>query len=232
MSNGRIAIRLFTPYRTPISTSFDGVLVPHEFCPRSRTKYVPLPTSVASRLVTVVPVSLTTIFVPPENDPASMTYEVGEPAEAFHASVTVDPLTPNLSPVGALGGPLQSTVLLTTNTTSLEGPPVPKRFVARTRTKKSPAGTLPTDNDVATLPVEKLARSLSPGDDPAEITYAAGLPPDLGTFHASVTVDPLTLVTSPLGTPGAPGACGPTVTITSFEGGLVPAPFVARTRTK
>ena len=98
-----------------------------------------------------------------------------------------------------------------------------------------PAGTLPADNDVAALPVEKLARSLSPGDDPATIWYAVGAPPEPGALHARVTVDPLALAASPRGAPGTLGALGevgPTVTITSFDGRPVPMLLAARTRTK
>ena len=120
----------------------------------------------------------------------------------------------------------------TITTTSLEGALAPNPLAARTRATNVPAGTLPTENDVAALPVEKRATSLSPGDDPAEIRYAVGLPPEPGAFHANVTVDPLTLVTSRLGAPGAPGVGSPTFTVTSFEGGLEPAAVVARARMK
>ena len=100
-----------------------------------------------------------------------------------------------------------------------------------------PAGTPETENDLAVLPVEKLARSLSPTDEPASIQYAMGAPPTVGAFHANVRDEPLTATLSP---PGGPGAAVvgegseplPTVTITSFEDAPMPAPFSARTWTK
>ena len=104
--------------------------MPQAFRPRIRTKYVPRPTFVATRVVAALPVSLsTTRFVLPENDPASSTYDRGDPADAFQVSVTVDPLTLNASPVGALGGPLHGPDP-TINTTSLDGALVPKLLVA------------------------------------------------------------------------------------------------------
>jgi hypothetical protein len=47
-----------------------------------------------------------------------------------------------------------------------------------------------------------------------------------------VTVDPLTLLVSPTGAPGAAKqAAAPTVMMTSFDTALTPAAFTARTRT-
>ena len=88
--------------------------------------------------------------------------------------------------------------------------------------------------EAGALPVEKLARSLKPADDPAVTTYDVGLPPDAGAFHASVTVEPLTLPERPLGAPGAAGGgvVPSTLTDASFDGALVPAEFEARTRMK
>jgi len=96
---------------------------------------------------------------------------------------------------------------------------------------------LPTDNDVPGVCVEKLARLLSPGDDPASIRYAVGGPPDVGGFQTNDAVEPLTLIAKRLGGPGTPsgdgpGAPVPTTATTSFDGGLVPPLFPARTRTK
>jgi hypothetical protein len=162
-----------SPQGTTIDTSFDGALVPHAFRPRSRTKYVP-GAALAVKDVNVVPVSATTIFVPPEKLPASTTYDVGNPAEAPQINVTVEPAPLNLRPNGAPGGPVHGPPPPTTNRISLDGGLGPKVLVARTRTKYRPAGTLPTENDVATLSVEKLAKSLRLDADPASMRYAAG----------------------------------------------------------
>jgi hypothetical protein len=121
-------------YGTAIDTSLDGVLVPQAFFPRTRTKYVPGLT-VADRLVNVEPVSAVTILVLPVKVPASITYDVGPPADGFHDKVTVNPLRLNVNPFGALGGPVQGPLLFTTTTTSLEDPPAPTPFWPRTRTK-------------------------------------------------------------------------------------------------
>ena len=67
-----------------MTASFDGPLVPQAFCPRTRTKYVPRPTPVATNAGLELPKSLTRMSVPPELDPASMTYDVGDPVEAVH----------------------------------------------------------------------------------------------------------------------------------------------------
>ncbi len=117
-----------------MATSLDEALVPQELRARTRTKYVALPTFVATNVVPIEPVSLTRTFASPGNDPASMMYEVGEPAAAFHATVTVDPLTANRRPLGAAGGALHAAEPATKANISLDGTLVPASFTARTRT--------------------------------------------------------------------------------------------------
>ena len=95
----------------------------------------------ADRLVNVEPVSAVTMLVLPVKVPASITYDVGPSADGFHDRVTVSPLKLNVKPFGALGGPLQGPLLLTTTTTSLEDPPVPMPFWPRTRTKRFASAT-------------------------------------------------------------------------------------------
>ena len=120
-----------------MATSLEELLVPQALRARTRTKYVPLPTPVATNPVAVVPVSLTRRFAWPGNDPASMMYEVGEPLEAFQATVTVDPLTANRSPLAAAGGALHTAEppepAMKANT-SFEDGLVPASLTARTRT--------------------------------------------------------------------------------------------------
>src|SRR5215470_5590766 len=64
------------------------------------------------------------------------------------------------------------------------------------------------------------------------MTYPVGAQLPAGAVHASVTVDPLVDTLNPAGAPGAHEPPPLTVTITSFDGPLTPAPFFARTRTK
>ena len=101
-----------------------------------------------------------------------------------------------------------------------------------TRTKYLPAGTLPTENEVDTLPVVKFARSRRLGDDPASISVPRRRRPAGRTTPREVTVNPLTLPASTPGGPGTPGAGGPTVMMTSLDAGPVPTALLPRTRTK
>ena len=111
--------------------------------------------------------------------------------------------------------------------------PVP--FEARTRTKYVPAPTPVAANNVAVLPVLRFARLARPDDEPASRTYPVGAHPPLGAVQVSVSVEPATFAVKPDGAPGrdrhevVPPA---TVTTTSFDDGLRPALFFARTRTK
>ena len=83
---------------------------------------------------------------------------------------------------------------------------------------------------VAAFPVEIEARLLSPGADPASITYDVGAQPLLGACNVNVTAAPLTAATSPPGEPGALGQPPATETMISLDGPLVPLPLRARTR--
>jgi hypothetical protein len=89
-------------------------------------------------------------------------------------------------------------------------------------------------NVVADDPVEKLARLLSPGDDPAVIRYDAGGHPLAGAVQPSATVAPATVAVNPIGAEEsaeqASVACGRTTT--SLEETLVPFAFLVRTRRK
>ena len=96
-----------------------------------------------------------------------------------------------------------------------------------------PAPTPLAEKLVAALPVEKFARLLNPGADPAWMMNEVGAQPTGGACHVSVTVDPFTAVASPVGTAGGM-LQRPVVTVTtiSFDGALVPLAFWASTRTK
>ena len=61
-----------------------------------------------------------------------------------------------------------------------------------------------------------------------------GAQPPVGAFQKSVTVAPIIEAVRLTGAPGAPlhGPPPPTTIVTSFDGPLVPAAFLARTRTK
>src|SRR6476646_1488078 len=112
-------------------TSLDGALVPHAFLPATRTKYTPLLT-VADSVVAGLPVSMTAMSTPPGDEPAAITYEVGESADGDQFNVTVDPTTPAVKPAGVPAGDVQ-TVAPTTSVTSLDGAPLHTAFYPRTR---------------------------------------------------------------------------------------------------
>ena len=86
------------------------------------------------------------------------------------------------------------------------------------------------------LPVLKLARFESDGDDPASITYPVGEHPPLGAVHEKATSKPVAVPVSPLGALGAlahgPGLLLPTIRIVSFDSGLTSLRLFARRRTK
>src|SRR5262252_5810539 len=111
-------------------TSFEGPLVPHAFLPFTRMKYVPLPTPTATSDVAALPVSKLARFAAPLEEPASTTYELVGPAPAVHWSVTIDPLTVELNPVGAPGGLVQGFWPRRITTTSLDGVPTPTSLAA------------------------------------------------------------------------------------------------------
>jgi hypothetical protein len=78
--------------------------------------------------------------------------------------------------------------------------------------------------------VSKITTLLAPRELPASTTYDAGTLPPLGAVQLKTTEDPLTAAASP---EGGSAAVHPTVMTTSFEVCvLVPAPFLARRRTK
>jgi hypothetical protein len=93
------------PVRLLIVISFEGALVPTEFLERTRTKYVPFGVPAAIKVVSVLPVSNTRMFVAPGAVPASITYEVGgEPVlGAFQLSVVAKLDTVPIRPVGGPG---------------------------------------------------------------------------------------------------------------------------------
>jgi len=94
--------------------------------------------------------------------------------------------------------------------------------------------TPPAENVVSGFPVEKLARSLRPGDEPASMKYAVGGQPPAGAAQDRVTVAPLAEAVRLVGAFGtAPhDPPPPTVRTVSFDGALTPALFLDRTRTK
>src|SRR5262245_30047754 len=62
-----------------------------------------------------------------------------------------------------------------------------------------------------------------------------GAHPVAGGVQARLTLEPLANRTRLIGAPGAPvhgGPPDPTTTVISLDAGLVPSPFLARTRTK
>jgi hypothetical protein len=87
--------------------------------------------------------------------------------EALHASVTVEPLTLAVRPLGGPGafGPPETP--LTVTMTSFDGGLVPTSLAARTLKKYTPFDTLFTVDDVAAFPVENTVKSVPPGADPA-----------------------------------------------------------------
>jgi hypothetical protein len=122
---------------TPIAncTSFDGALAPAAFADFTRTKYVPLATPLAARLVAALPIENTVRLLEPGADPASMVYDVGEqpPFGACHARVTAALLTEAVNPLGAPGALVQPPPC-TVTTISFDAALVPLAFRARTRT--------------------------------------------------------------------------------------------------
>src|SRR5262249_29710476 len=123
-------------YCTVIRTSFDTPLTPQALRPRTRTKYEPGPTLVATKRFEALPVSITVTSAPPGFDPASSTYDAA-PAVASHPSVTVEPLTSNASPPGAAGDVSHGAIdpAVPPTTPSFEGALDPASLAARTRTK-------------------------------------------------------------------------------------------------
>ncbi len=83
---------------------------------------------------------------------------------------------------------------------------------------------------VAGQPVFKVPMSVSATDVPASTRYDVGATPPAAGAHVSVTSEPLTVYCSADG--GAAVHDGPTVRVTSLDGGLVPAALCALTRTK
>ena len=61
---------------TVITTSLEGALDPELFFARTRTKYVPAGTPLTVKVVAGLPVSNTAMFAAPDDEPASMTYDV------------------------------------------------------------------------------------------------------------------------------------------------------------
>src|SRR5262249_19014933 len=151
------------------------------------------------------PVSATARFARPVADPASMTYDVGEPdALGLQPNVTVEPLTMETRFAGALGAAVQGPVPRTMNDTSLDAGPTPALLAARIRTKYVPGTTPVAVMLVAVLPVAKLARSGGPpAFDDAWMMYevAAGEPD--GRNHDKVTVEPTTCGEKRIGASGS-----------------------------
>jgi hypothetical protein len=83
---------------------------------------------------------------------------------------------------------------------------------------------------VVLLPRSLLARFDVPGVDPASTMYVVGLPD--AALHDKTTVPPPAFVAeSPFGAPGALVHALPTTSVASLEAALMPAEFVALTRT-
>jgi hypothetical protein len=124
-------------------------------------------------------------------------------------------------------------VVGTVTITSFEGALTVLPLPARTRTKYVPALTPLAENKRKALPVEKLARLLAPGDEPASMIYVVGAHPPTGAAHVKVTENPLTIAVKLSGAPGLP-LQGPTETLTTISPDEAPTPelFLARTRTK
>jgi len=120
----------------------------------------------------------------------------------------------------------------TTNTASLDGALTPNALAAWTRTKYVPAGTPPTDREVAALPVEKLARIAQSGRRFQRNHVRRRISTGTGGIPSQRDGRPAHASDESAWRTGVPGVTGPTLTTTSFEGGLVPTLFVARTRTK
>src|SRR2546426_538875 len=102
-----------------------------------RTKYVPLETPPAMKLVAVLPVENDARLLIPAAEPASMRYPVGAhpPVGACHVSVTVGPFAAAVSPLGAPGVVVQPPPFCTMTTISFDAPLVPPALRARIRTK-------------------------------------------------------------------------------------------------
>src|SRR5262245_16903107 len=132
-----------------------------------------------------------------------MMYDVGTPpvVGGSHDSETVEPVTVAVSPDGGPGGSPRLAPMV--RTISLDDSLTCAPSVARTRTKNVPAPATVVVKVRAVLLVEKRAASLSPGADPASITYAVGTPA-IGDPQASATIEPPDVgVTVPLRNRGA-----------------------------
>jgi hypothetical protein len=109
-------------------------------------------------------------FVNPGPEPASRIYDEASqpPAGACHASVTDEPLTATVNPVGAPGAAAHKAGTITT--VSFDDPLVPLGVRARTRTKYVPGGISVATREGVELPVSAVARSLRPLAEPTSTT--------------------------------------------------------------
>jgi len=216
-------------------TSVDATLVPQAFFARTRMKYVPDASVPVVADVAVFPVSVEAMFDAPELVPISTTYDVGDPAAAFHEMKIDEPFTVAARPVGA-DGDVQGAVMV--NVTSFDAVPVPHAFFALTRAKYVPGPSV-ADSDVCELPVSVDEIFAAPELVPSSTMYDVGEPD--AAPHVSVTVELLTDAVKFCGAPGdvhGPGGGGggagvfETVTVISVDAALDPMLFAARTRTK
>lgn len=111
-------------------TSFEAGPMPALLMALTLTKYVPAPTPVAMKRVSVLPVEKLERSLIPGADPASIPYDVAVlPGAAFQVSVTVDPFAVDARPVGAAGiapvGPM------TVTETSFDAGLIPPALAAR-----------------------------------------------------------------------------------------------------
>ena len=98
----------------------------------------------------------------------------------------------------------------------------PQAFVASTLTPYDPGPAVPLN---VRLVVEKL-----PTNAPVTFsTYRVGAGPLAGVSHTTKTILPTRYARKPAGVSGAPEQEPGNVTVTAFDGALVPAAFVALT---